>query len=114
LTDGLSPIAISLSRQLLEHGDYVVAGIFPAEFNSARGDELREFMAEVAREGSGVQPSAEMELDDEETAGTDDRGSDDNDADEAAAKNDKRKAGKAKVRRKRWRERFRLVGIDGR
>lgn len=53
VTDGLAPVAISLSRYLLEHGDYVVAGVVPTEFTERRGDELREFLAEVAHEGEG-------------------------------------------------------------
>jgi len=44
LTDGLSPIAVALSRRLLDHGDCVVAGIVPAEFEGPRGDALRQLM----------------------------------------------------------------------
>jgi hypothetical protein len=46
LTDGLSPTAVSLSRRLLEHGDCVVAGVVPEEFEGPRGDALRSLMQE--------------------------------------------------------------------
>ncbi|OCL08522.1 NAD(P)-binding protein [Glonium stellatum] len=67
LTTGTSPIAIALARQVLEHGDYIVAGVLPLEFekNNERSEEFREFLEEVKRT-------------------------------------------------ERWRERLRVVGLDGR
>jgi NAD(P)-dependent dehydrogenase (short-subunit alcohol dehydrogenase family) len=49
ITSGDSPIGISLARQLLDHGDYVVTGIIPAEFekDGYRSEELKSFLAEV-------------------------------------------------------------------
>lgn len=49
ITSGDSPIGISLARQLLDHGDYVVIGIIPAEFekDGCRSSELKSFLAEV-------------------------------------------------------------------
>ena len=82
ISDGLAPIAISLSRYLLDHGDYVVAGVLPAEFSERRGDELREFLAEVAHERAGEESEGQENGD----YGT----------------------------MKRWRDRFRLVPLDGR
>jgi len=82
ISDGLAPIAISLSRYLLDHGDYVVVGVLPTEFAEKRGYELREFLTEVAHERE------EEEREDEENG-------------------DYRTM-------KRWRERFRLVPLDGR
>jgi hypothetical protein len=118
LTDGLSPIAISLSRHLLEHGDYVVVGILPGEFDSSRGDELRSFMGEIAREGSGAtQQDGQMDLDDERDDDEQDGQESDEDAGSTSnSRSSKTKAEnrKTKVRRKRWRERFKLVGIDAR
>lgn len=114
LTDGLSPVGISLSRHLLEHGDYVVAGILPDEFNSARGDELREFISEVAREGSGTVSREAMVVDEDMAEEEDAHASDEDDEIGTKAANGKKNNGKAPVRRKRWRERFKLVGVDGR
>jgi hypothetical protein len=71
-------------------------------------------MAEVAREGSGVTWQDDMELDEDDAPEPEDRVSDDNEDDEGPSTNGKRKNGKIKARRKRWRERFKLVGIDGR
>lgn len=49
LTNGTSPISISLATQILEHGDYVVAGVLPAEFEreSGRSEEFRDFLDKV-------------------------------------------------------------------
>ncbi|KAF2084387.1 short chain dehydrogenase/reductase family protein-like protein [Saccharata proteae CBS 121410] len=71
LTNGTSPISIGLARQVLEHGDYVVAGVLPIEFDrdSGRSEEFREFLDEV---------------------------------------------GSAEGERGRWKERLRVVGLDGR
>lgn len=82
ITDGLTPVAISLSRYLLDHGDYVVAGVVPTEFTEKRGDELREFLAEVAHEGEGEERRSEEN-------------------------------GEPRTM-KRWRERFKVVGLDAR
>jgi NAD(P)-dependent dehydrogenase (short-subunit alcohol dehydrogenase family) len=51
LTSGDSPIGISLARQVLEHGDYVVSGIIPAEFENegARSHDFKRFLAQVGR-----------------------------------------------------------------
>ena len=49
LTSGDSPIGISLARQALDHGDYVVSGIIPADFerDGARSEEFQNFLTEV-------------------------------------------------------------------
>ncbi|KAF2810731.1 short chain dehydrogenase/reductase family protein-like protein [Mytilinidion resinicola] len=67
ITTGTSPIAIALARQVLEHGDYVVAGVLPIEFekHEGRSEEFRAFLEDVKRT-------------------------------------------------ERWRERLRVVGLDGR
>ncbi|KAL5117064.1 hypothetical protein ACEQ8H_005023 [Pleosporales sp. CAS-2024a] len=51
ITRGFSPIAIALARQLLEHGDYVVAGVVPLEFEKREGqcEDFRAFLEEVKR-----------------------------------------------------------------
>jgi NAD(P)-dependent dehydrogenase (short-subunit alcohol dehydrogenase family) len=51
LTSGDSPIGISVARQVLDHGDYVVSGIIQAEFEheSLRSQEFKDFLAEVVR-----------------------------------------------------------------
>jgi NAD(P)-dependent dehydrogenase (short-subunit alcohol dehydrogenase family) len=48
---GVSPIAIALARQVLEHGDYVVAGVVPTEFEKKEGqsEDFRNFLEEVKR-----------------------------------------------------------------
>jgi NAD(P)-dependent dehydrogenase (short-subunit alcohol dehydrogenase family) len=51
ITRGVSPIAIALARQVLEHGDYVVAGVMPIEFEKREGqsEDFRDFLEEVKR-----------------------------------------------------------------
>lgn len=51
LTSGDSPIGISVARQVLDHGDYVVSGIIQAEFEheSLRSQEFKDFLSEVVR-----------------------------------------------------------------
>lgn len=56
ITSGDCPIGISVARKVLAHGDYVVSGIIPAEFerDGARSEEFKDFLAEVgqkSREG---------------------------------------------------------------
>lgn len=45
----MSPIAIALARQVLDHGDYVVAGVMPTEFERREGqvDDFRLFLQDV-------------------------------------------------------------------
>lgn len=49
LTSGNSPVAISLSRYLLDHGDYIVAGVRPVEFekDEERSQDFKDFLEEV-------------------------------------------------------------------
>ncbi|KAF2219374.1 hypothetical protein BDZ85DRAFT_206344 [Elsinoe ampelina] len=47
LTCASSPIGISLSRHLLAHGDYIIAGLGPAELSTATSP-FRLFLAEIA------------------------------------------------------------------
>ncbi|EMD87675.1 hypothetical protein COCC4DRAFT_71076 [Bipolaris maydis ATCC 48331] len=49
ITRGVSPIAIALARQVLEHGDYVVAGVMPVEFEKRERqvDDFRTFLQDV-------------------------------------------------------------------
>lgn len=51
LTSGNSPLAIALARQVLAHGDYVVAGLIPGETekDEERSLEFREFLKDVAQ-----------------------------------------------------------------
>jgi hypothetical protein len=51
LTSGDSPIGISLARQVLNHGDFVVSGIIPGEFekDGTRSEEFKSFLSEVGR-----------------------------------------------------------------
>ena len=56
ITSGDSPIGIALARQALNHGDSVVSGIIPAEFerDGARSEEFKALLADVgtrSREG---------------------------------------------------------------
>jgi hypothetical protein len=116
LTDGLAPIAIALSRHLLEHGDYVVAGILPKEFNDSRGDELRGFMGEVAQEASGEGDGEEGDEEEDVEEGDDDGEGTGGGSELRGSVKGKNGGvdGKPRTRRKRWRERFKLVGVDGR
>jgi NAD(P)-dependent dehydrogenase (short-subunit alcohol dehydrogenase family) len=67
ITTGTSPTAIALAKQVLDHGDYVVAGVLPLEFEKREGqsEEFRGFLEDVKKA-------------------------------------------------ERWRERLRVVGLDGR
>lgn len=49
ITRGVSPIAIALAKQVLEHGDYVVAGVVPVEFEKSEGqsNDFKTFLGEV-------------------------------------------------------------------
>lgn len=49
ITRGVSPIAIALAKQVLEHGDYVVAGVIPNEFEKSEGqiEDFKAFLEEV-------------------------------------------------------------------
>ncbi|KAH7089716.1 hypothetical protein FB567DRAFT_521389 [Paraphoma chrysanthemicola] len=51
ITRGVSPIAIALARQVLEHGDYVVAGVMPTEFEKREGqsEDFRNFLEDVKK-----------------------------------------------------------------
>lgn len=51
ITRGVSPIAIALARQVLEHGDYVVAGVMPIEFEKREGqcEDFRSFLEDVKK-----------------------------------------------------------------
>jgi hypothetical protein len=87
LTDGLSPIAIALSRTLLRRGDYVVSSILPEEFKGPRGDGLRNFIDGMKNEPE----SGGTEIDDMDDMSTPPR-----------------------VNEKGWKERFKLVFMDPR
>ena len=54
LTSGDSPIALSLARKVLDHGDYVVSGIVPSELESEgpRSEEFQSFLADVRGKAS--------------------------------------------------------------
>ncbi|PSN70756.1 NAD(P)-binding protein [Corynespora cassiicola Philippines] len=51
ITNGSSPIAIALAKQVLDHGDYVVAGVMPLEFEKREGqsEDFRIFLEEVKK-----------------------------------------------------------------
>jgi hypothetical protein len=53
LTSGDSPLGISLTRQILNHGDCVVSGFMPSgseeDGDSARGAELKDFLSDMSR-----------------------------------------------------------------
>ena len=87
LTDGLSPIAVTLSKTLLRRGDYVVSSILPEDYKGARGDGLRNLMTEMNNE----QESGSTEIHEDE---------EDSSTNEAAEKG--------------WKERFKLVPMDAR
>lgn len=53
LTDGLSPVAVDLARRLIEHGDYVIAGILQEEYDGMRGEALRTLQQESEVDATG-------------------------------------------------------------
>ncbi|KAI9880378.1 MAG: hypothetical protein M1830_003695 [Pleopsidium flavum] len=54
ITSGNSPLGIALARQVLAHGDYVVAGLIPAEFekDEERFAEFRGFLQDAGQNDS--------------------------------------------------------------
>jgi len=107
VTDGLSPIAIALSRRLLQHGDYVISGVLPSDYLGVRGDEMRELIQDVAREREGDEDVDGGDVMDVDTAkGSGEKLDDDDSGEEARSPPSKRQ--------KRWRERFKIVALDGR
>jgi hypothetical protein len=58
LTDGLSPLALDLSRKLIGNGDYVVLGVLPDELSGTRGDGLRELVANGENGMENASPSS--------------------------------------------------------
>lgn len=50
LTSGNSPIGASVARNLLEHGDSVVAGVLPAEYNTSEShkEDFEELLKEMS------------------------------------------------------------------
>ncbi|KAF2722129.1 NAD(P)-binding protein [Polychaeton citri CBS 116435] len=53
LTCATSPIGVCLCRLLLQHGDYVTAGVLPREFEQEpeRSQDFREFLEEISSAG---------------------------------------------------------------
>ena len=53
ISSGDSPIGITVSRQVLEHGDYVVSGLVPASLTRAEGrrEQFTEFMEDIEQRG---------------------------------------------------------------
>ncbi|KAF2797445.1 NAD(P)-binding protein [Melanomma pulvis-pyrius CBS 109.77] len=49
ITAGTSPTAIALARQVLDHGDYVVAGVVPIEFEKRESEDFRVFLEDVKK-----------------------------------------------------------------
>ena len=88
LTDGLSPVAIALSRLLLDHGDYVIAGVISEEFSGKRGNGLRSFLADAGKE-------TDIDISNAASPTSEDGGA-------------------AKGSDKKWKERYRALALDGR
>jgi hypothetical protein len=91
LTDGLSPIAVALSKTLLRRGDYVVSTILPEDYKGPRGDGLRNLMTEMNNE----QESGNREIHDDEEEDDED-------------------SSPIETIEKGWKERFKLVPMDAR
>lgn len=53
LTSGNSPVGISLARQVMNHGEYVVSGIIPSEFE--KGDARSEEFTNILKSVGGVE-----------------------------------------------------------
>lgn len=54
ITSASSPIGIAVSRELLNHGDFLIAGVKPTELladNGERGSDLHNFREEIVTEG---------------------------------------------------------------
>jgi hypothetical protein len=94
----------------LQHGDYVVSGVLPKEYAGVRGDELKEFIGEIAAQGQENQDDAGDEMDvDYESDGEPSGGGDTGEGqEEIRQKSQKRKSWTP------WSERFKVVALDGR
>jgi hypothetical protein len=91
MTDGLSPIALALTRRLLQRGDFVILGVSPEESNGPRSAGLKEFLQEVNGSGDTEDDDPFHDSDDE-----------DHDYDSTAGA------------RSEWKERFKVLPLDAR
>lgn len=92
LSNGTSPIALALARLALAHGDYIVASVLPSDLqDEVRSQELKAFLEDVRWQGDGSG-------DGEDEEGT-------SNGSEASSANSKGKG---------WRERVRVVALNGR
>jgi NAD(P)-dependent dehydrogenase (short-subunit alcohol dehydrogenase family) len=65
VTSGDSSLGIALAKQVLDHGDYVVAGINAAEFETdgGRSQSFKAFLADVGRSNGWRERLKIVELD---------------------------------------------------
>ncbi|KAK3076151.1 hypothetical protein LTS18_013789 [Coniosporium uncinatum] len=142
LTSGAAPLALALARQVLQHGDYVVAGVptVTAQCEQTRGKDFREFLANVRGRdgissvagvgvngdlgvgGAGGGAGGDVVVGDVEMGGVDleelrERGTRSEGVGERERKGSSgvaAVAGRGRGKEKAWRERVRVVGLDGR
>ncbi|EME47679.1 hypothetical protein DOTSEDRAFT_69587 [Dothistroma septosporum NZE10] len=96
LTCANSPIGVSLCRHLLQHGDYVTAGVQAAEFEreEERSRDFKDFLEELASVGQAKE-------------GTEDDG-----VEEASTDKRKERLDKEEKEKAMWRSRLRVVALD--
>jgi hypothetical protein len=92
MTDALSPIAIALTRKILNQGDYVVLGVLPEELKGTGSMNLKHLVDVVKGNGAGNGSPAARESESDED--------DDEDDGETSDTN--------------WSQRFRIVPLDAR
>ncbi|KAF2836974.1 NAD(P)-binding protein [Patellaria atrata CBS 101060] len=117
LANGTSPIAVAVTRKALEHGDCVVLGIGPGEWESERGEELRGFVEDLGVGDRKCISRGEDGLDGRERAGSR-TGDGLRDGGRERGAGDGRVEGKGDRQerecreKRRWRGRLRIVGLD--
>jgi len=113
LTNATSPIALALARHALAHGDYIVAGVLPADFkDDGRSQELKEFLEEVRWQGDGNGNSSGSGNGNGNGAGGAGEQENEDEGEEGTSNGGAKRTTNSKA--KRWRERVRIIALDGR
>ncbi|KAK4631083.1 Oxidoreductase BOA17 [Fulvia fulva] len=96
LTCANSPLGVSLCRHLLQHGDYVTAGVQPVEFErqAERSRDFKDFLGELASVGQAKE------------------GADEDAGEEVSTDKRKERLDKEEKEKELWRSRLRVVALD--
>ncbi|KAF1990176.1 NAD(P)-binding protein [Aulographum hederae CBS 113979] len=111
ITNGASPVGIGVARQVLEHGDFVVAGVLPEELDKTNGndhgraEDFKAFLDEVRAKGDGNgNHGVDVEM----------GGADEDDENVGSEEEEQGDPSISRAGAKRWKDRVKVVGLDGR